>query len=495
MENRIITILIAFFLLSNAQVKAKGLLGDLCGLFGIKNETVRQIADAVDDSGIIQSAVVKEITPIMNQYGNSQAVQNYENSAKEWNRQQKEKVNAYLSEKDQWIADYCKKNGFYDLWTEQYKEEWLKQGGIPWFKSQNELYKRNHDGDDLLPWHLREAPTTNYRNESFSNSLYEAVGIEQQNINRGTEWANAKNKHDKQNVYTDFIADITGELTGQNEFIDKFRQQAKIFNTYNSDIKKAKTVEEKQAAISKKNVAYANWLYNSYLEREDKQTRRLQELLPIKQQLKEHGYDDTLANEVAASIIAVQKSKELTDAEKTEWLRGLGFDNYQEVSQAVNEVLADNSATTSNAEATKIKAEEEAKRQAELQQQEAERKAVEERKKALQTLEMAKINGYAFDETVLSAEQKSTLDGIAETLNKYPDVKVFITGYTCEIGYKNINLKKGLKRAEAGKEYLIEKGIATERISVDSKGETQPLVPNVSSDNRKQNRRIEFVIK
>jgi outer membrane protein OmpA-like peptidoglycan-associated protein len=30
-----------------------------------------------------------------------------------------------------------------------------------------------------------------------------------------------------------------------------------------------------------------------------------------------------------------------------------------------------------------------------------------------------------------------------------------------------------LKRAEAGKEYLIEKGISPERISVDSSGETQ----------------------
>jgi outer membrane protein OmpA-like peptidoglycan-associated protein len=136
---------------------------------------------------------------------------------------------------------------------------------------------------------------------------------------------------------------------------------------------------------------------------------------------------------------------------------------------------------------------------AELQRQEeerreAERQAAEERKNAIEKITAAKIDGYDFDETALSQDRKSTLDGIAVILHKYPDVKALIVGHTCEIGYKNINLKKGLKRAEAGKAYLVEKGISADRISVDSKGETQPFVPNISVENRKQNRRIEFVI-
>ena len=134
------------------------------------------------------------------------------------------------------------------------------------------------------------------------------------------------------------------------------------------------------------------------------------------------------------------------------------------------------------------------KRQAELQRQQAEQKAAEERKDAIQKIEVTKIDGYLFDMTALSQSQKSSLDPIADVLNKYSDIKVLITGYTCNIGYKSINQKKGLKRAEAGKEYLIEKGIDSGRISTDSKGKTQPLVPNTSSENRKKNRRIEFVV-
>ncbi|MDR1348860.1 MAG: OmpA family protein [Prevotellaceae bacterium] len=158
---------------------------------------------------------------------------------------------------------------------------------------------------------------------------------------------------------------------------------------------------------------------------------------------------------------------------------------WQSFQEKQNEVIANNET---------LFAEQEAKRQAELQRQEAERKAAEERKSAIQKIAETKIDGYSFDETALSEAQKSILNDIAVMLNKYSDVKILIVGHTCEIGYKNINIKKGLKRAETGKEYLIEKGIATERISVDSKGETQPLAQNSSKENRKQNRRLEFVI-
>ncbi|MDR1199395.1 MAG: OmpA family protein [Prevotellaceae bacterium] len=162
---------------------------------------------------------------------------------------------------------------------------------------------------------------------------------------------------------------------------------------------------------------------------------------------------------------------------------------WQSFQEKQNEVIATNETLFAEQEAKR-----EAERQAELQRQEAERKAAEERKSAIQKISETKIDSYAFDETALSETQKSILNDIAVTFNKYSDVKILRIGHTCEIGYKNINLKKGMKRAEAGKEYLVEKGIATECIAVESKGETQPLLPNTSSENRKQNRRLEFVI-
>jgi outer membrane protein OmpA-like peptidoglycan-associated protein len=255
------------------------------------------------------------------------------------------------------------------------------------------------------------------------------------------------------------------------------------------------TGEEKRMALDKRNQAYFDIGYDTYQETQNRKSQYLADKLRISNKLMESGwYNDTqLANEVAGSIIAIQKS-DLPEQEKEALLRCYGFsESTKQIQQLVNEVLNDNYASTDDA---KRKAEEAVARQAELkrQQEEVERKAAEERKNAIQKIETAKIDGYSFDTTELSENQKSTLDDIAGVLNKYSDVNLLIIGNTCNIGYKNINQRKGLKRAEAGKEYLIEKGISQERIFVDSKGENQPLVPNTSGKNRKQNRRIEFMI-
>jgi outer membrane protein OmpA-like peptidoglycan-associated protein len=332
---------------------------------------------------------------------------------------------------------------------------------------------------------------TNY-NTSLSGSMLSKVGIKQQNIQRGMDWNNAQNKYEKQNVVKDYVFDAAGGISGQSELIKKFRQISKAQNTYLSENSKAMTEEEKRVALDKRNQAYFDIGYDTYQEAQSRKSQYLADKLRISNKLMESGwYNDTqLANEVAGSIIAIQKS-DLPEQEKEALLRGYGFsESAKQIQQLVNEVLNDNYASTDDA---KRKAEEETERQAELARQESERKVAEERKNAIEKIAIAKIDGYAFDETALSDSQKSMLDDVAEILNKYPDVKVLLVGHTCEIGYKNINFKKGLKRAGAGKEYLVEKGIAQERISTDSKGETQPLVENTSGENRKQNRRIEFV--
>lgn len=328
---------------------------------------------------------------------------------------------------------------------------------------------------------------------SITKTIATEVGIKQQNIQRGMAWTDAQNKYDRQNVVKDYIFDAAGEISGNPELFEKFRQISEAQNTYLSESSKAMTAEEKRAALDKRNLAYFDIGYDTYEEAQKRRAEHLAKKLEIQQKLTESGMyaDAQIANEVAGSIIAIQKSN-LSKQEKEALLSAYGFGNAQQLAQAVNEVMNDN--YNANAEAERIKAEEEAKRQAELQRQEAERKAAEERKNAIQKLATTKIEVYDFDETALSPNQKSELDVVADILNRYSDIKVLIVGHTCNIGYKNINQKKGLKRAEASKEYLIEKGVVAERISVDSKGETQPFVQNVSSENRKQNRRIEFVI-
>ena len=49
-------------------------------------------------------------------------------------------------------------------------------------------------------------------------------------------------------------------------------------------------------------------------------------------------------------------------------------------------------------------------------------------------------------------------------------------------------------RAQAVANYLIEKGIEETRLEVEGYGETKPVVPNDSPENRAINRRVELTI-
>lgn len=69
-----------------------------------------------------------------------------------------------------------------------------------------------------------------------------------------------------------------------------------------------------------------------------------------------------------------------------------------------------------------------------------------------------------------------------------------ITGHTDSQGGVDRNYKLGLKRAEALKQLLLNRGIQNERIMIYSKGESEPRASNDSEGGRSQNRRVEIVL-
>ena len=69
-------------------------------------------------------------------------------------------------------------------------------------------------------------------------------------------------------------------------------------------------------------------------------------------------------------------------------------------------------------------------------------------------------------------------------MNKYPNAKINITGYADKkTGNARINDRLSKQRSEAVAKALQEKGIAADRISISSKGDTvQPF--SVNEENR-----------
>ena len=101
---------------------------------------------------------------------------------------------------------------------------------------------------------------------------------------------------------------------------------------------------------------------------------------------------------------------------------------------------------------------------------------------------------FDFNKATIKPESIPILYNTAEILLKNPDVKVEIQGHTDNIGSDRYNQKLSLQRAETVKNFLIAKGVASDRLTTVGFGKTKMLMDNKSEQGRGLNRRIELKI-
>ncbi|RUM69394.1 MAG: hypothetical protein DSZ09_05810 [Sulfurovum sp.] len=89
-------------------------------------------------------------------------------------------------------------------------------------------------------------------------------------------------------------------------------------------------------------------------------------------------------------------------------------------------------------------------------------------------------------------KSRRQLDVIANTLKKYPSVKVILRGHTDNKGNDKINKILSEKRALSVKNALIQRGIAPERITAKGMSDTQPIETNDTEEGRALNRRVDI---
>jgi len=82
---------------------------------------------------------------------------------------------------------------------------------------------------------------------------------------------------------------------------------------------------------------------------------------------------------------------------------------------------------------------------------------------------------FDFDKAVLKPEGKAKLDNLAAQAGKLRLEVVLAVGHTDRIGSVAYNQKLSERRAEAVKAYLVSKGIESNRIYTEGKGESQPV--------------------
>ncbi len=94
----------------------------------------------------------------------------------------------------------------------------------------------------------------------------------------------------------------------------------------------------------------------------------------------------------------------------------------------------------------------------------------------------------------LTSEQKIKVQKIARYLDKVENSTCSIVGHTDNTGNPSSNLELGQERADYAKNYLIKNHIKESKITAISKGQTEPLSSNETSEGRAKNRRIVVTI-
>lgn len=94
----------------------------------------------------------------------------------------------------------------------------------------------------------------------------------------------------------------------------------------------------------------------------------------------------------------------------------------------------------------------------------------------------------------ITSNFRPVLDSFATSLAKNPGSLVTIIGHTDSSGSDAVNNPLSLNRAASTRDYLISRGVSSNRISIDGQGSREPVVANDTPANRAKNRRVEIFV-
>ncbi|TMI96285.1 MAG: OmpA family protein [Bacteroidetes bacterium] len=101
---------------------------------------------------------------------------------------------------------------------------------------------------------------------------------------------------------------------------------------------------------------------------------------------------------------------------------------------------------------------------------------------------------FDFDKWDLRPESFVELDRVVRLLKENPAIEIEMSAHTDSYGTDEYNFKLSDNRARSCMEYILSKGIDPNRITSHGYGESMPVAPNDTPENRQLNRRVEFKI-
>jgi peptidoglycan-associated lipoprotein len=101
---------------------------------------------------------------------------------------------------------------------------------------------------------------------------------------------------------------------------------------------------------------------------------------------------------------------------------------------------------------------------------------------------------FAYDSADITPEWQTILEGHANWLKSNGTTSVQIEGHCDERGTEEYNISLGQRRADAVRQFLIDKGVDPNRLSTISYGKSRPLVFGQNEESHAQNRRAMFLV-
>jgi len=102
---------------------------------------------------------------------------------------------------------------------------------------------------------------------------------------------------------------------------------------------------------------------------------------------------------------------------------------------------------------------------------------------------------FAFDRYAIPERYVATIEAVALKMKREPSLRLEIDGHACDIGTAKYNQTLSRKRAIAVKNFLVKKGIQTNRMAVKAFGDTRPVASNSTESGRARNRRVAFLFR
>lgn len=101
---------------------------------------------------------------------------------------------------------------------------------------------------------------------------------------------------------------------------------------------------------------------------------------------------------------------------------------------------------------------------------------------------------FDFNKANLKDAARTNIANLATSMKNNPETNIMVIGHTDDVGSDSYNYSLSEKRAQSVKDFAVTNGVSSSRITINGKGESEPIADNTTETGRAQNRRVEIVI-